>query len=251
MVLSGTATSMPEAVAEPRMSCSFFTVSLPMCSSLEMWSSTLGISTCAGRMGGPVAQEGASESRGEYALAVSTRAGRVGGGGEGARGVRGQGVKRNAGDRRCRKLAVKAPPAKKAVHCRHHSPDPAQAFTSPLNTHSGMLTLPAVRVRRVATTKPSDTAWRMLMGCPRRCSALTSRRKGGLRPDSIASEESAGGWAGGRGAKGGGGRAGVEAQRVAMPARCQQLHRPSHTPQLTGGAGAGGGCRSRHCAAPT
>ena len=28
------------------------------------------------------------------------------------------------------------------------------------------------------------------MGCPRECTALTSRRKGGLRPDSIASDES-------------------------------------------------------------
>jgi len=45
MQLSGTLTSMPHCTAEPRMSCSFFTVSLPMCSSLLTWSSTLGIST--------------------------------------------------------------------------------------------------------------------------------------------------------------------------------------------------------------
>ena len=45
MRLSGTLMSMPDCTAEPLMSCSFFTVSLPMCSSLLTWSSTLGIST--------------------------------------------------------------------------------------------------------------------------------------------------------------------------------------------------------------
>ena len=45
MQLSGTAISRPTWRAAPRKSWSFFTVSLPMCSSLETWSSTLGIST--------------------------------------------------------------------------------------------------------------------------------------------------------------------------------------------------------------
>ena len=45
MQLVGTLMSMPEPMAAPWMSCSFLTVSLPMCSSLETWSSTLGIST--------------------------------------------------------------------------------------------------------------------------------------------------------------------------------------------------------------
>lgn len=40
-----TDSSMPHCSADPWMSCSFFTVSLPMCSSLLTWSSTLGIST--------------------------------------------------------------------------------------------------------------------------------------------------------------------------------------------------------------
>jgi len=45
MRLSGTLMSIPDCTAEPLMSCSFLTVSLPMCSSLLTWSSTLGIST--------------------------------------------------------------------------------------------------------------------------------------------------------------------------------------------------------------
>ena len=45
MQLVCTESSMPHWIAEPWMSCSFFTVSLPMCSSLLTWSSTLGIST--------------------------------------------------------------------------------------------------------------------------------------------------------------------------------------------------------------
>ena len=45
MVFMGTLMSTPVWMAAPLMSCSFFTVSLPMCSSLLTWSSTLGIST--------------------------------------------------------------------------------------------------------------------------------------------------------------------------------------------------------------
>jgi hypothetical protein len=95
MQLSGTWMSTPDCSADPRTSCSFFTVSRPMCSSLPTWSSTFGMST-----------------------------------------------------------------------------------------------LPAVRVRRVATTKPSETAWRMGTGAPPAPTARAMRRKGGLRPESSASEES-------------------------------------------------------------
>ena len=43
--LSGTLMSRPACMAASFRSCSFFTVSLPICSSLDTWSSTLGIST--------------------------------------------------------------------------------------------------------------------------------------------------------------------------------------------------------------
>ena len=148
MALSGTWMSRPAAAALPATSPSFFTVSLPMCSSLEMWSSTLGISTWGG-VGAAGAQRRATADAGPP-----------------------------------RDLAAPA-----ARTRRGSSRPPGLRPPQPLQ---GARTLPAVRVRRVATTKPSLTAWRTCSGAPRACTARTMRRKGGLRPDSMASEESAG-----------------------------------------------------------
>mmetsp|Transcript_15220 Transcript_15220/g.44785 ORF Transcript_15220/g.44785 Transcript_15220/m.44785 type:complete len:314 (+) Transcript_15220:3366-4307(+) len=59
------------------------------------------------------------------------------------------------------------------------------------SSREGISTFPAVRVRRVATTKPSEMACRMRsFARPLGSSARTSSRNGGLRPERIASLES-------------------------------------------------------------